>query len=70
MNVNSGIFQQDGASCHTANIVKAWLDFVNVDYIKDWLGNSPDLNPIKSLSYEEVRARMTNPHMYAPHKHC
>ena len=49
INVTDGIFQQDGASCHTAKIIKEWLDFVQIDFIKDWPGNSPDLNPIENL---------------------
>ena len=44
-----GIFQQDGASCHTANIISEWLDFCNINFIKSWPGNSPDLNPIENL---------------------
>ena len=40
---------QDGASCHTAKVIKEWFEFVNIDYIKNWPGNSPDLNPIENL---------------------
>ena len=63
VNVNNGIFQQDGASCHTANIVKSWFEFVNIEYIQDWPGNSPDLNPIENLwaiMKEELRGRDTS----------
>ena len=44
-----GIFQQDGASYYTAKIIGEYIDFVNIDYIKPWPGNSPDLNPIENL---------------------
>ena len=46
---STGTFMQDGASCHTAKVIKEWFDFVNIDYIKNWPGNSPDLNPIENL---------------------
>ena len=46
---STGTFMQDGASCHTAKIIKEWFEFVNIDYIQDWPGNSPDLNPIENL---------------------
>lgn len=39
-------FMQDGAPCHTAKSVKLWLDDCEVNYFKDWPGNSPDINPI------------------------
>ena len=45
----TALFMQDGASCHTANIIKDYFNFVNIDYIQDWPGNSPDLNPIENL---------------------
>ena len=45
----TGTFMQDGASCHTAKIIKDWFDWVGINYIKDWPGNSPDLNPIENL---------------------
>lgn len=40
---------QDGAPVHTAKLIKEWLKFCGVDYIKDWPRNSPDLNPIENL---------------------
>ena len=43
------LFMQDGAPCHTAKSVKQWLGDCEVDYIKDWPGNSPDLNPIENM---------------------
>lgn len=43
------VFMQDGAHVHTAKLNKEWFEFVPVDYIKDWGGNSPDFNPIENL---------------------
>ncbi|KAG0714034.1 Transposable element Tcb2 transposase [Chionoecetes opilio] len=43
------VFQQDGAPAHTAKSVTKWLDYCMVPFIKDWPGNSPDLNPIENL---------------------
>lgn len=45
----SEVFMQDGAPAHTAKLIKEWFEFVGVDYIKDWPGNSPDFNPIENL---------------------
>lgn len=45
----TNLFMQDGVPCHTAKLIKNWFDFVQVDYIRDWPGNSPDLNPIENL---------------------
>ena len=45
----TGTFMQDGASCHTAKLIKEWFEWVNINYFKDWPGNSPDLNPIENL---------------------
>jgi hypothetical protein len=42
------IFQQDGATCHTAAEVVDWLE-ESVDLITNWPANSPDLNPIELL---------------------
>lgn len=44
------VFVQDSVLCHTAKVIKDWFDFVQMDYINDWLGNSPDLNPVENLS--------------------
>ena len=49
INPDNGIFMQDGASCHTANIIKDYLAFVGIDYIKDYPGNSPNISPIENL---------------------
>ena len=42
------IFMQDGAPCHTAKSIKAWLAASDVPVL-DWVGNSPDCNPIENL---------------------
>ena len=39
---------QDGAPCHTAKIIKNFLETQNVTLL-DWPGNSPDLNPLENL---------------------
>ena len=47
------IFQDDGVSCHRANIVKQWKSDQNMRYL-EWPPQSPNLNPFefveKSLS--------------------
>lgn len=47
----SMIFQQDGASCHTAKRVKAWFDNQNIEQMT-WPANSPDLSPIENIWIE------------------
>ena len=57
------VFMQDGAPCHTAAVVKDWLKFCCVDFIEDWPGNSPDLNPIENiwaLMKRELRGKDTS----------
>ena len=41
-------FMQDGASVHTAKIVKKWFADNNIETL-EWPPQSPDLNPIKNL---------------------
>ncbi|GFS95995.1 transposable element Tcb2 transposase [Trichonephila clavipes] len=43
------IFMQDGALCHTARSIKAFLAEQNICLL-DWPGNSPDMNPIENIS--------------------
>ena len=47
-NVKNLIFMQDGATCHTAKSVMAFLKQKIVDVLP-WPGNSPDLNPIENI---------------------
>lgn len=42
------VFQQDGASCHTAKSTKKWLQDHNIPTLQ-WPSGSPDLSPIESL---------------------
>lgn len=41
-------FQQDGATCHTAHIVKDWLDRHNINLLP-WPAKSADLSPVENL---------------------
>jgi len=43
------VLQQDGAPCHTAQLVKHWLRDSEVEVIPDWPPNSPDISPIENL---------------------
>ena len=42
-------FMHDGAKCHTANVVKAWMKANKVTVMAGFPSSSPDLNPIESL---------------------
>ena len=53
----SKIFQHNGALAHRSKLVLDWLDFVGVDYVKDWPVNSLDLNPIENL-WTLMKARL------------
>lgn len=48
---NTGLFQQDGARCHTSVKTIRWLVENVPSYIhpKDWPPNSPDLSPIENI---------------------
>ena len=47
--LNYNHFQQDGAPCHSARLVKAWLQAQNISVLAPWPGSSPDLNPIEHM---------------------
>ena len=55
--LTTGTFMQDVTSCHTANLIKQWFEWVGIDYIKDWPGNSPDLITIENL-WSIIKARL------------
>lgn len=46
---NKYVFQQDGASCHTAKSTKAWLRAHRIPTLENWPPSSPDLSPIETL---------------------
>ena len=57
------IFQQDGATSHTAKSVKTWFDENNITLL-DWPSKSPDLNPIENIwswiDHNFVKSKLTN----------
>lgn len=42
------IFQQDSAPCHTARTVQKWFADNNIELLRNWPSNSPDLNVIEN----------------------
>ena len=42
-------FMQDGAPCHKSKIVTAWFQVRLHISLINWLGNTPDLNPIENV---------------------
>ena len=44
----TSVFMQDGAPCHTARSIKQWFTEQDVQVL-DWVGQSPDMNPIENL---------------------
>ena len=55
-NGESFVFMQDGAPCHTAHSVKAFLHEQNIPLLS-WLGNSPDMNQTENV-WELVKREM------------
>ena len=43
------LFQQDGATCHTARKTKQWFVDNGVMLLEGWPANSPDLSPIEQV---------------------
>ena len=53
--LQKGVFQQDGARCHTSRSTMNWLKENKIDVLSPWPARSPDLNVIELLW-----ARMAN----------
>ena len=51
------IFMHDGAPCHKAKSITAFLNSQNIK-ILDWPGNSPDMNPIENV-WELLKREMS-----------
>lgn len=47
-NLSELLFQQDNAPCHTAKVVKAFMEDKKMEVLA-WPANSPDLNPIENI---------------------
>ena len=43
------IFQQDGATCHTAKTTMKWFRDNDVECLRGWPANSPDLSPVEQV---------------------
>ena len=47
--MGASVFQQDGAPCHPAKLVKTWLKACGINFIEDLPGNSLHLNLIDNI---------------------
>lgn len=59
------VFQQDGASCHTAKLTKKWFGDNDINVLS-WPSSSPDLNIIETLWHHMKRALRNNPQRTIP----
>lgn len=59
------VFQQDGASSHTAKSTKNWLSDRHIITL-NWPANSPDLNVIETVWHEMKRKLRDNPQRTLP----
>ena len=41
----TSVFMHDGAKCHQAKVIKDWLAAKEIEVLRSWPGNSPDLKP-------------------------
>ncbi len=49
----------DGASIHTANHTKKWLQAQGFDIVEDWPSHSPDLNPIEKVGDPQAESGLS-----------
>ena len=45
----NAVFQQDGARCHTAVSGMRWFQSHDVECLREWPANSPDLSPVEQI---------------------
>lgn len=60
------IFQQDGASSHTAKSTQKWFSDNGIKVL-DWPSNSPDLNVIETLWHKMKQELRNSPQRTLPH---